>query len=115
MTGFYVANVVSRYWDQFLALPWTDRHAYKLVCFLPGQVSASYIFLEQTFIMPFSERHFSAILRLVILLSVFDIQSPTLTFLLPGVNPMKGACMLVLQVLLKSLVVTSVVKFNQVT
>ena len=65
--------------------------------------------------MSFSERHFSATLCLVFLLSVFDIQSPSLTFLLPGVNPMKGACMLVLQVLLKSLLVTSVVQFNQIT
>jgi branched-subunit amino acid transport protein len=38
MTGFYVTNVVSRYWDQFLSLPWPDRLAYKLVSYLPGQV-----------------------------------------------------------------------------
>ena len=38
MIGFYVANVVSRYWDQFISLPWPDRIAYKLVAFIPGQV-----------------------------------------------------------------------------
>ena len=38
-TAFYVANVVARYWDQFISLPWPDRLAYKLVSFIPGQVS----------------------------------------------------------------------------
>ena len=38
MTGFYVANVVSRYWDQFVSLPWPDRVAYKVVTFIPGKV-----------------------------------------------------------------------------
>ena len=38
MIGFYVANVVSRYWDQFISLPWPDRIAYKLVAYIPGQV-----------------------------------------------------------------------------
>ncbi len=42
MTGFYVANVVSRYWDQFLSLPWPDRLAYKLVSYVPGQVKNEY-------------------------------------------------------------------------
>jgi hypothetical protein len=41
MTGFYVANVVSRYWDQFLSLPWPDRLAYKLVSYVPGLVSGA--------------------------------------------------------------------------
>ena len=39
MVGFYVANVVSRYWDQFISLPWPDRIAFKLVAYLPGQVT----------------------------------------------------------------------------
>ena len=39
MTGFYVANVVSRYWDQFLSLPMMDKLAYKLVACIPGTVS----------------------------------------------------------------------------
>ena len=43
MTGFYVASVVSRYWDQFLALPWPDRLAYKLVSYVPGQVTVNFI------------------------------------------------------------------------
>ena len=38
MIGFYVANVVSRYWDQFISLPWPDRIAFKLVAYIPGQV-----------------------------------------------------------------------------
>ena len=38
MTGFYVANVVSRYWDQFVSLPWPDRLAFKIVTFIPGKV-----------------------------------------------------------------------------
>jgi hypothetical protein len=29
---------ISRYWDQFLSLPWPDRLAYKLVSYVPGQV-----------------------------------------------------------------------------
>jgi hypothetical protein len=44
MTGFYVANVVSRYWDQFLSLPWPDRLAYKLVSYVPGQVNVYNLF-----------------------------------------------------------------------
>jgi hypothetical protein len=39
MTGFYVANVVSRYWEQFISLPMPDKLAYKLVAYIPGQVS----------------------------------------------------------------------------
>lgn len=38
LTGFYVTQVVSRYWDQFMALPFPDRLALKLVSFIPGQV-----------------------------------------------------------------------------
>eukprot|EP00094_Tigriopus_californicus_P009661 TCALIF_09314-PA protein Name:"Similar to Best3 Bestrophin-3 (Mus musculus)" AED:0.15 eAED:0.16 QI:0/0.2/0/1/0.6/0.5/6/0/983 len=36
LTGFYVSQVVSRYWDQFMSLPFTDQLAYKLVTFVPG-------------------------------------------------------------------------------
>ncbi len=38
LTGFYVSQVVTRYWDQFMSLPFTDRLALKLVSFMPGQV-----------------------------------------------------------------------------
>lgn len=41
LTGFYVSQVVSRYWDQFMSLPYTDQLAYKLVTFVPGNVSQS--------------------------------------------------------------------------
>ena len=39
LTGFYVSNVVSRWWDQFMSLPWPDQLALKLVTFMPGRVS----------------------------------------------------------------------------
>ena len=39
LTGFYVTQVVSRYWDQFMSLPWPDRIAFKLVSYIPGKVS----------------------------------------------------------------------------
>ena len=39
LTGFYVSQVVNRWWDQFMTLPWTDRLALKLVNFCPGTVS----------------------------------------------------------------------------
>ena len=39
LTGFYVTQVVTRYWDQFMSLPWPDGLALKLVSFVPGQVS----------------------------------------------------------------------------
>ena len=38
LTGFYVSEVVRRYWDQFLSLPYPDRLALKLVAFIPGKV-----------------------------------------------------------------------------
>ena len=38
LTGFYVTQVVTRYWDQFMSLPWPDRIAFKLVSFIPGKV-----------------------------------------------------------------------------
>ena len=37
LTGFYVSQVVSRYWDQFMSLPWPDRLALKLVSYIPGK------------------------------------------------------------------------------
>ena len=38
LTGFYVNQVVSRWWDQFMSLPWPDQLAIKLVNFCPGMV-----------------------------------------------------------------------------
>ena len=38
LTGFYVTQVVARYWDQFMSLPWPDKIAMKLVSFIPGKV-----------------------------------------------------------------------------
>lgn len=37
LTGFYVTQVVARYWDQFMSLPWPDRIAFKLVSYIPGK------------------------------------------------------------------------------
>ena len=42
LTGFYVSQVVNRWWDQFMSLPWTDRLALKLVNFCPGTVRISF-------------------------------------------------------------------------
>ena len=39
LTGFYVTSVVSRWWDQFMALPYPDKLALKLASFVPGEVS----------------------------------------------------------------------------
>ena len=39
LTGFYVTQVVSRYWDEFMSLPWPDRIALKIVTYIPGKVS----------------------------------------------------------------------------
>jgi len=37
LTGFYVTQVVSRWWDQFMSLPWPDRIAFRLVSYCPGK------------------------------------------------------------------------------
>ena len=39
LTGFYVSEVVRRYWDQYMSLPYPDRLALKLVSYIPGKVS----------------------------------------------------------------------------
>ena len=41
LTGFYVSQVVNRWWDQFMTLPWPDKLALKLVNFCPGTVSTT--------------------------------------------------------------------------
>ena len=38
ITGFYVSQVVTRWWDQFMSLPWPDHLALKIVCLIPGMV-----------------------------------------------------------------------------
>jgi hypothetical protein len=40
MTGFYVANVVTRYWNQFVSIAWPDKVAFKIIAFIPGKVSS---------------------------------------------------------------------------
>ena len=42
LLGFYVSQVVSRWWDQFMTLPYPDLLALKLVAFIPGRVSLDY-------------------------------------------------------------------------
>ena len=39
LIGLYVSAVVERWWSQFMALPWPDQLAMKLVTFMPGDVS----------------------------------------------------------------------------
>ena len=41
LTGFYVTQVVSRWWSEFLNLPWPDKIAFRLVSYIPGKVSLS--------------------------------------------------------------------------
>ena len=36
ITGFYVSNVVTRWWDQFMSLPWPDTLAMKLATNIPN-------------------------------------------------------------------------------
>ena len=38
LIGFYVSQVVNRWWDQFMTLPYPDVLALKLVAFVPGRV-----------------------------------------------------------------------------
>ena len=38
LTGFYVSEVVRRYWEQYRSLPYPDRLALKLVTYIPGKV-----------------------------------------------------------------------------
>ena len=39
LIGFYVSQVVNRWWNQFMTLPYPDILALKLVAFIPGRVS----------------------------------------------------------------------------
>jgi len=39
LIGFWVSQIVSRWWDQFMTLPCPDNLALKLVTFIPGHVS----------------------------------------------------------------------------
>ena len=38
LTGFYVTEVVRRYWDQFMTLPFPDRIALKVSTHVSGKV-----------------------------------------------------------------------------
>ena len=38
LVGFYVSQVVSRWWQQFNSLPWPDQLALKLANFVPDTV-----------------------------------------------------------------------------
>ena len=42
LIGFYVSEVVRRYWDQYTSLPYPDRLALKLVSYVPGKVSNNF-------------------------------------------------------------------------
>ena len=41
LTGFYVTQVVTRWWSEFLTLPWPDKIAFRLVSYIPGKVLSS--------------------------------------------------------------------------
>jgi hypothetical protein len=45
LTGFYVTEVMRRYWDQFMSLPFPDVLALKLVSFVPGKVMQPRIYI----------------------------------------------------------------------
>ena len=45
LTGFYVTQVVSRWWSEFLTLPWPDKIAFKLVSYIPGKVFIHFLFI----------------------------------------------------------------------
>uniref|UniRef100_A0A915J1S3 Bestrophin homolog n=1 Tax=Romanomermis culicivorax TaxID=13658 RepID=A0A915J1S3_ROMCU len=34
--GFFVTLIVDRWWNNFLAIPWPDRAAIKIACYVPG-------------------------------------------------------------------------------
>ena len=34
--GFYVSYVASRWWQQFLAIPWPDKSFHTIACYIPG-------------------------------------------------------------------------------
>ena len=34
--GFYVSYVASRWWQQFLAIPWPDKSFHCIACYIPG-------------------------------------------------------------------------------
>ena len=38
LTGFYVTQVVTRWWDMFMSLPFPDKVALKLVSYIAGKV-----------------------------------------------------------------------------
>ena len=42
LIGFYVTQIVNRWWAQFMTLPYPDDLALKLVAFIPGRVSKIY-------------------------------------------------------------------------
>ena len=50
MLGFYVRQVVGRWWDQFLSLPRPDRIALKLVNVIPPIVSLNFCAIMQYFL-----------------------------------------------------------------
>jgi hypothetical protein len=37
--GFYVSQVVSRWWDQFMSLPWPDKLGLRLITYCFGKVN----------------------------------------------------------------------------
>ena len=48
LTGFYVSQVVARWWSEFMTLPWPEKIAYRLVSFIPGNVCNFHTFVAKT-------------------------------------------------------------------
>ena len=51
LTGFYVSNVVQRWWEQFMAMPWPDQLALKLVASMPGRVKIDWLTIRDYSLM----------------------------------------------------------------
>ena len=61
LTGFYVTEVVRRYWDQFMSLPFPDELALKLVTHVPGKVGYTYVSQTRVDTMPWVEILFEGV------------------------------------------------------
>ena len=55
LTGFYVTQVINRWWKQFMTLPWPDRLALKVANFIPGNVSILHYYLIYTLILIYAK------------------------------------------------------------
>ena len=66
LTGFYVTQVVNRWWKQFMTLPWPDRLALKVANFIPGNVSILHYYLIYTLILIYATFYFKDFFSFII-------------------------------------------------